>query len=143
MKVKVNDILLQENIIYTTLQINRKPKIYISEAEKEKEKNKLLTLLIVDPDAHYPDNPTEKYIIHNLVINTNENIFKYKSPNPPLDSPPHRYFILVYRQPNIIKLDEPINQRNKFDLNAFVKKYKLKKIDKFVFMCKKSKLHTI
>ena len=143
MKVKVNDILLQENIIYTTLQINRKPKIYISEAEKEKEKNKLLTLLIVDPDAHYPDNPTEKYIIHNLVINTNETIFKYKSPNPPLDSPPHRYFILVYRQPNIIKLDEPINQRNKFDLNAFVKKYKLKKIDKFVFMCKKSKLHTI
>ena len=143
MKVKVNDILLQENIIYTTLQINRKPKIYISEAEKEKEKNKLLTLLIVDPDAHYPDNPTEKYIIHNLVINTNETIFKYKSPNPPLDSPPHRYFILVYRQPNIIKLDEPNNQRNKFDLNAFVKKYKLKKIDKFVFMCKKSKLHTI
>ena len=143
MKVKVNDILLQENIIYTTLQINRKPKIYISEAEQEKEKNKLLTLLIVDPDAHYPDNPTEKYIIHNLVINTNETIFKYKSPNPPLDSPPHRYFILVYRQPNIIKLDEPINQRNKFDLNAFVKKYKLKKIDKFVFMCKKSKLHTI
>ena len=143
MKVKVNNILLQENKIYTTLQINRKPKIYISEAEQEKEKNKLLTLLIVDPDAHYPDNPTEKYIIHNLVINTNETIFKYKSPNPPLDSPPHRYFILVYRQPNIIKLDEPINQRNKFDLNAFVKKYKLKKIDKFVFMCKKSKLHTI
>ena len=76
-------------------------------------------------------------MIHNLVINTNETIFKYKSPNPPLDSPPHRYFILVYRQPNIIKLDKPINQRNKFDLNAFVKTNKLKKIDKFVFMCKK------
>jgi hypothetical protein len=27
MKVKVNDILLQENKIYTTLQINKKPKI--------------------------------------------------------------------------------------------------------------------
>jgi phosphatidylethanolamine-binding protein (PEBP) family uncharacterized protein len=137
MKVKVNDILLQENKIYTTLQINRKPKIYISESEKENEKNKLLTLLIIDPDAHYPDNPTEKYIIHNLVINTNETIWKYKSPNPPLDSPPHRYFILIYRQPAVIKLDEPINQRNKFDLNSFVKKYKLKKIDQFVFMCKK------
>jgi phosphatidylethanolamine-binding protein (PEBP) family uncharacterized protein len=133
MKVKINDILLRENKIYTTRQINRKPKISIS----EKEKNNLLTLIIVDPDAHYPDNPTEKYMLHNLVINTNETIWKYKSPNPPLDSPPHRYFILLYRQSNIIKLDETINQRNKFDLNTFVKKYKLKKIDEFVFMCKK------
>jgi phosphatidylethanolamine-binding protein (PEBP) family uncharacterized protein len=133
MKVKVNDILLQKNKIYTTQQINRKPEIYIS----EKEKDNLLTLIIVDPDAHYPDNPTEKFMIHNLVINTNEIIWKYKSPNPPLDSPPHRYFILLYRQPSVIKLDEYINQRNKFDLNTFVKKYKLKQIDKFVFMCKK------
>lgn len=133
MKVKINDILLRENKIYTTRQINRKPKISIS----EKEKNNLLTLIIVDPDAHYPDNPTEKYMLHNLVINTNETIWKYKSPNPPLDSPPHRYFILLYRQSNIIKLDETINQRNKFDLNTFVKKYKLKKIDEFVFICKK------
>jgi len=133
MKVKVNDILLQKNKIYTTQQINKKPEIYIS----EKEKDNLLTLIIVDPDAHYPDNPTEKFMIHNLVINTNEIIWKYKSPNPPLDSPPHRYFILLYRQPSVITLDEYINQRNKFDLNAFVKKYKLKQIDKFVFMCKK------
>ena len=135
MKVKVNDILLRENKIYTTRQINRKPKIYIS----EKENNNLLTLIVVDPDAHYPDNPTEKYMLHNLVINTNETIWKYKSPNPPLDSPPHRYMILLYRQSNIINLDETVNQRNKFNLNAFVKKYKLKKIDEFVFMCKKVK----
>ena len=133
MKVKINDILLQENKIYTTQQINRKPELYVS----EKEKDNLLTLIIVDPDAHYPDNPTEKYMLHNLVVNTNETIWKYKSPNPPLDSPPHRYMILLYRQSNIIKLDESINHRNKFDLNTFVKKYKLKKIDEFVFMCKK------
>jgi phosphatidylethanolamine-binding protein (PEBP) family uncharacterized protein len=133
MKVFINDILLQENKIYTTLKINRKPKIYIS----EKEKNNLLTLIIVDPDAHYPNNPTEKYMLHNLVINTNEIIWKYKSPNPPLDSLPHRYYILLYRQPNIIQIDESITKRNKFNLNLFVKKYKLKKIDKFVFMCKK------
>jgi phosphatidylethanolamine-binding protein (PEBP) family uncharacterized protein len=135
MKVKINDILLRENKVYTTQQINRKPKISIS----EKEKNNLLTLIMVDPDAHYPDNPTEKYMLHNLVINTNETIWKYKSPNPPLDSPPHRYMILLYRQSNTIKLDETVNQRNKFNLNAFVKKYKLKKIDEFVFMCKKVK----
>jgi phosphatidylethanolamine-binding protein (PEBP) family uncharacterized protein len=135
MKVKINDILLRENKVYTTQQINRKPKISIS----EKEKNNLLTLIMVDPDAHYPDNPTEKYMLHNLVINNNETIWKYKSPNPPLDSPPHRYMILLYRQSNTIKLDETVNQRNKFNLNAFVKKYKLKKIDEFVFMCKKVK----
>ena len=135
MKVKINDTVLQQNKTYTTLQINRKPEISIS----EKEKNNLLTLIMVDPDAHYPDNPTEKYMLHNLVINNNETIWKYKSPNPPLDSPPHRYMILLYRQSNIINLDETVNQRNKFNLNTFVKKYNLKKIDEFVFMCKKVK----
>ena len=133
MKVKINDIFLKKNKIYTTLQINRKPKIYIS----EKEKNNLLTIIIVDPDAHYPDNPTEKYMLHNLVINNDEIIWKYKSPNPPLDSPPHRYMILLYKQLNPIKLDNMITQRNKFDLKTFVKKYKLKKVDEFIFMCRK------
>lgn len=137
MKVFVNNILLQENKIYTTLQINRKPKIIISDTEKEKYNNNLLTLLIVDPDAHYPSNPTEKYMLHNMVINNNETIWKYKSPNPPMDSGPHRYFILIYKQSNRIKLDKPIAQRNKFDLESFVKKYGLKKVDEFIFLCKK------
>jgi phosphatidylethanolamine-binding protein (PEBP) family uncharacterized protein len=133
MKVFVNDILLQENKIYRTLQINRKPKIVIS----EKYKNNLLTLLIVDPDAHYPSNPTEKYMLHNMVINNDETIWKYKSPNPPMDSAPHRYFIRIYKQSNPIKLDKPIAQRNKFDLKSFVKKYGLKKVDEFIFLCRK------
>jgi len=137
MKVFVNDILLQENKIYRTSEINRKPKIVISEKEKEKYKNKLLTLLIVDPDAHYPSNPTEKYMLHNMVINNNEIIWKYKSPNPPMDSEPHRYFIRIYKQSNRIKLDKPIAQRNKFDLESFVKKYGLKKVDEFIFLCRK------
>ncbi len=137
MKVFVNNILLQENKIYTTLQINRKPKIIISDTEKEKYNNNLLTLLIVDPDAHYPSNPTEKYMLHNMVINNNETIWKYKSPNPPIDSGPHRYFIRIYKQSNRIKLDKPIAQRNKFDLESFVKKYGLKKVDEFIFLCKK------
>jgi len=137
MKVFVNNILLQENKIYTTLQINRKPKIIISDTEKEKYNNNLLTLLIVDPDAHYPSNPTEKYMLHNMVINNNETIWKYKSPNPPMDSGPHRYFIRIYKQSNRIKLDKPIAQRNKFDLESFVKKYGLKKVDEFVFKCRK------
>ena len=133
MKVKINNIFLEENKIYTTLEINRKPKIVIS----EKYKNKLLTLLIVDPDAHYPNNPTEKYMLHNMVINNDETIWKYKSPNPPMDSAPHRYMILLYKQSNPIKLDKPISQRNKFDLESFVKKYGLKKVDEFVFKCRK------
>ena len=137
MKVFVNNILLQENKIYTTLQINRKPKIVISEKEKEKYKNKLLTLLIVDPDAHYPSNPTEKYMLHNMVINNDEIVWRYKSPNPPMDYAPHRYFILLYKQSNRIKLDKSIAQRNKFDLESFVKKYGLKKVDEFVFKCRK------
>ena len=137
MKVKINNILLQENKIYTTLQINRKPKIVISEKEKEKYKNNLLTRLIVDPDAHYPSNPTEKYMLHNMVINNDETIWKYKSPNPPMDSAPHRYFIQLYKQSYRIKFDKPISQRNKFDLESFVKKYGLKKVDEFVFKCRK------
>ena len=137
MKVFVNNILLEENKIYRTLQINRKPKIILSEKDKEKYKNNLLTLLIVDPDAHYPSNPTEKYMLHNMVINNDETIWKYKSPNPPMDSGPHRYFIILYKQTNPIKLDKPITQRNKFDLESFVKKYKLKKVDEYVFLCRK------
>ena len=133
MKVKINNIFLEENKIYTTLEINRKPKIVIS----EKYKNKLLTLLIVDPDAHYPSNPTEKYMLHNMVINNDEIVWKYKSPNPPMDSEPHRYFIQLYKQSNPIKLDKPISQRNKFDLESFFKKYGLKKVDEFVFKCRK------
>ena len=133
MKVEINNILIQENKIYRTLQINRKPKIVIS----EKYKNNLLTLLIVDPDAHYPSNPTEKYMLHNMVINNDEIIWRYKSPNPPMDSDPHRYFIQLYKQSNRIKLDKPIAQRNKFDLKSFVKKYGLKKVDEFVFLCRK------
>ena len=133
MKVKINNIFLEENKIYKTLEINRKPKIIIS----EKYKNNLLTLLIVDPDAHYPSNPTEKYMLHNMVINNDETIWRYKSPNPPMDSAPHRYFIQLYKQLNPIKLDKPIAQRNKFDLKSFVKKYGLKKVDEFVFLCRK------
>jgi phosphatidylethanolamine-binding protein (PEBP) family uncharacterized protein len=133
MKVKINNIFLEENKIYKTLEINRKPKIIIS----EKYKNNLLTLLIVDPDAHYPSNPTEKYMLHNMVINNDETIWRYKSPNPPMDSAPHRYFIQLYKQLNPIKLDKPISQRNKFDLESFVKKYGLKKVDEFIFLCRK------
>ena len=96
-----------------------------------------MTLLIVDPDAHYPNNPTEKYMLHNMVINNDETIWKYKSPNPQMDSAPHRYMILLYKQSNQIKLDKPIAQRNKFDLESFVKKYGLKKVDEFVFKCRK------
>ena len=54
-----------------------------------------------------------------------------------MDSDPHRYFIQLYKQTNPIKLDKPITQRNKFDLESFVKKYKLKKVDEFVFKCRK------
>ena len=137
MKVKINNILLEKNNIYTTLQINRKPKIILSESDKEKYKNKLLTRLIFDPDAHYPSNPTEKYMLHNMVINNDEIIWRYKSPNPPMDSAPHRYYIQLYKQSNRIKLDKLITQRNKFDLESFVKKYGLKKVDEFVFKCRK------
>jgi len=137
MKVKINNILLQENKIYTTLQINRKPKIILSDSDKEKYKNKLLTRLIVDPDAHYPSNPTEKYMLHNMVINNDEIVWRYKSPNPPMDSGPHRYFIQLYKQSNPIKLDKPIAQRNRFELELFVKKYGLKKVDEFIFKCRK------
>jgi len=70
-------------------------------------------------------------------INNDEIVWRYKSPNPPMDSDPHRYFIQLYKQSNRIKLDKPITQRNKFDLDSFVKKYDLKKIDEFLFKCRK------
>ena len=92
---------------------------------------------MVDPDTPYPSNPTSKYHLHLLVVNSTDIKSTYKPPNPPDDSPPHRYQTFLYIQPKYISINS-IDSRQNFDLDTFVKNNKLNLVDKFEFKCKKN-----
>ncbi|XP_015925899.1 protein D2-like [Parasteatoda tepidariorum] len=67
--------------------------------------NILYTLLMIDPDAPYPQNPTLQNYLHWIIVNIPGNNIKdgdliadYVAPNPPRDSNRHRYIFVVYKQ---------------------------------------------
>ena len=133
MKVTINNRELEDNFIYTSnIFQNHEPNIKSTKIDKKY----LYTLLIVDPDAPYPDNPTKKYVLHLLVVNTKDIKAKFHPPNPPIDSPPHRYQIILYKQNRYIKLDY-IGYKTNFNLEDFVKTNNLELVDEFTFHCKK------
>jgi hypothetical protein len=85
-----------------------------------------LTLVIYDKDAPYPERPSDSPYIHFLVINmrtsdilSGNRIFDYVPPNPPSDSPPHRYTALLYtqREPYTRVLQY---ERDRFPLQTFI-----------------------
>lgn len=133
MKIKVNGIELEKNKVYSTKFFEEK-KPYITSTLKDH--NNLYTTIMVDPDAPYPSNPTAKYHLHLLVVNSIDIKSNYKPPNPPEDSPPHRYQTLLYIQSKHISINT-IDSRLNFDLVSFVKNNKLELVDKFEFKCKK------
>lgn len=96
-------------------------------------------VIMVDPDAPSPNNPIYRYFLHFLLINNNQIMMPYKSPEPPKNSGLHRYIFHLYKQQSAI----PVNQiqlsdhRAKFDLDSFVKKYHLTKIDQIYFKTEK------
>ena len=105
----------------------------------------LYTLLMVDPDAPYPMDPSEAFMLHWMIVNIDgsnkraRNIpVRYKPPTPPRDSPSHRYFFFLYSQryklcPNCLP-----RKRMHFDLDAFEKKNGLgDPIDWFMFRTKR------
>lgn len=99
-----------------------------------RESNSLYTLVIYDPDAPYPENPIASPYLHYLEINIGSQekrsnvLASYLPPNPPPDSKPHRYLILLYRQNKIISLDKNYfpEERSNFPLEAFIRENKLK-----------------
>jgi phosphatidylethanolamine-binding protein (PEBP) family uncharacterized protein len=135
MKVFINDTKLIDQKLYPIelFYSGYLPKIISNIYPK-----KLYTIMIIDEDAPSKTNPINKYMIHLLVINNKTTIFDYKPPNPPLNSGPHRYHVMVYEQSNIIdKCNIKINSRPKFDLNKFVSTNMLKLFDKFMFQTKR------
>ena len=133
MKVNINKIDLIKNKIYSSSIL--KKNIYIK--SNKINKNNLYTTLMVDPDAPYPLTPTFKYYLHLLVINNKEIIVDYLPPDPPLDSPPHRYQIIILEQSNYINKKKMntfnFHERPNFNLDNFITKNKLKIVDEFEF----------
>lgn len=97
---------------------------------------KLYSIIIVDPDAPYPNKPVHKYQIHYLKINSKNIKVAYHPPNPPKDSNYHRYQIYIFEQSEYIFM-EKLSYSPNFDLYNFIKNYNLKIIDFFQFLAKK------
>jgi phosphatidylethanolamine-binding protein (PEBP) family uncharacterized protein len=133
MKIKINGIELNSQQIYkSNFFLYKKPTI----TSNKKTNDYLYITLIVDPDAPYPSNPTKKYFLHLMVVNSTDVIVDYYPPHPPVDSPPHRYQVLLFQQEQYIQISK-LNQHPhpNFNLNKFVSKYNLKIVDKFEFLC--------
>lgn len=112
--------------------------------------NQLYTLIIVDNDAPYPP-PLDQYspFLHLLIVNIPGDNYPagytempYLAPNPPVDSPPHRYRVLVFRQPLQTEgrdqgttkvLPHPHKKRDNFDINRYVKRHGLTEVGRLDF----------
>ena len=94
--------------------------------------NKLYTTIIVDPDAPSPVNPTKKYYLHMLRINSNQIITPYTGPNPPVGSGIHRYYTCVFEQDYRLEgiKEQP---RPNFNIDKFISDNSLKLIGCFKF----------
>jgi phosphatidylethanolamine-binding protein (PEBP) family uncharacterized protein len=131
MKITIDRTELNSDTIYkSNFFMNKKPVITSKINDKY-----LYTTLIVDPDAPYPSNPTKKYFIHLMVVNSKEIKIDYYPPHPPVDSEAHRYQVILYKQENYIKIKKSEPYPN-FDLDGFVKEHNLAFVEKFEFKCK-------
>lgn len=134
MKFIVDEIEIKQNEIYSSKIFEKKKPIVTS---NERKLSNLYCTIIVDPDAPYPSEPKYKYNLHLMVINSSETKVTYSPPNPPADSPPHRYIVLLYKQPKYISIPNVIEKRHNFDLDNFVQTNELELVDQFKFMAKK------
>jgi hypothetical protein len=87
------------------------------------DKGDYYTLIMVDHDAPYPENPVKSPFVHLLMVNVEKDVIKeenmiipYLPPSPPnLSSKPHEYEILLFKQSMPIA-EVYIQDRNNFDL---------------------------
>ena len=133
-KLSFNSKYIQYNDLLTKEESSNKPNI-----EFNKEKDKLYTIIIIDPDAPYPSKPIYKYMLHMLVTNNNNEVVEYMGPNPPADSAPHRYLTCIFEQDSLIENNKFSKfQRSRFNLKRFVIANKLKIIGCFKFRAKRT-----
>lgn len=120
----VYDGLRENNEVLSITNTQKTPQVLI----KPNHGGKLYTLLMSDPDA------AAKSWLHWLVVNIpssspnmteGDEVISYAPPSPP--SGIHRYIFTLYEQPASILVSAP-NERGNFNVDAFERKYNLKKI---------------
>ena len=102
---------------------------------------KLYTVVMTDPDAPSTQDPVNSPYLHYLVSNIpgdqiqyGDTLMSYTPPNPPIGS--HRYQVDIYEQTN--RYDAPlVNERSKFPLNTFIRRYGLLLHDRITFSTSK------
>lgn len=118
------DRVRENNEVLHVTNMQQAPHILI----KPNHGGKMYTLLMSDPDA------TSKSWLHWLVVNIpgsepeikeGDEVISYAPPSPP--SGIHRYIFSLYEQPASILVSAP-NERGNFNVDAFERKYNLKKI---------------
>lgn len=102
-------------------------------------------ILMVDPDAPSPDNPTRRFILHWLAANVTQGtaeaqaplagqraltnstpaLVPYRPPMPPTNSSAHRYIIYAFAQPDNFAIPQSFSgfsdqNRSMFSLDRFI-----------------------
>jgi phosphatidylethanolamine-binding protein (PEBP) family uncharacterized protein len=130
-------------VVFGNHRIKNKEKLPLKEVQSKpnvifnKPANKYYTYILVDPDAPYRNEPTYKHVLHWLVVNVSNDektqtiVDKFRPSSPPAprnqgESNEHRYFFYLFEQPSLIEVPE--QKRMKFNLDQFIRKYKLKPI---------------
>jgi len=126
-------ITIKDNPIINNMEIKlEEAQIKPSYILENRKPGDYYTILMVDPDAPYPDDPKYKYFLHWMIINNNKTAKRFTPPNPP-KGPAHHYNIILLKQKKYID-NMPTFERKNFDLSAFMKKYQLKVVKKIVFI---------
>lgn len=130
MKVQYGNKIIKNNEKINLEISQEKPIIYY-----EFDKNKVYTIMMIDCDPPSRENPINRYWLHWLIINNNQEINPYNPPNPPKNSGDHRYNFCIFEQSNKIDLKE-ILERPKFNVEKFVQDNNLKFVSTIRFIIK-------
>ncbi|KAF5205217.1 Mother of ft and tfl1 [Thalictrum thalictroides] len=93
--------------------------------------DQLYTLVMTDPDAPSPSEPTKKEWIHWMVVNIpgagqvtrGKTVLAYMGPTPPVGI--HRFVLVLFRQKNPISVDNPPEIRANFNTRSFSNQFDL------------------
>ena len=89
----------------------------------DKEYGQYYTLMMYDIDTPSKANPVNSPFMHYLIVNSDKIIISMMPPSPPPMSGPHRYYIELYGQKDIIETGQ--TQRVNFQVAQFVAKNNL------------------
>lgn len=119
------------------VQINKEPHVKFQPPA-----NKYYTTIMFDPDAPSRESHINRNHLHWLKVNNTSAIVPFEPSNPPAGSGPHRYCICLLEQQGPITVPEFENtkpKRAKFNVDQFVKKYKLKPVSTIMYVTERPK----